>query len=48
MSVYNRAGTVKSAMDSVLTQTYRNIDLVIVNDGSDDGTVELIESINDD
>jgi glycosyltransferase involved in cell wall biosynthesis/predicted nucleic acid-binding Zn-ribbon protein len=48
MPVYNRARTVKSAVDSVLTQTYRNIELVIVDDGSDDGTVELIESINDD
>jgi len=43
MPVYNRAGTVKLAIDSVLTQTYRNIELVIVDDGSDDGTVELIE-----
>ncbi|MEL7671257.1 glycosyltransferase [Methanobacterium sp.] len=48
MPVYNRARTVKSAIDSVLTQTYRNIELVIVDDGSDDGTVELIEDINDD
>ena len=48
MPVYNRAGTVKLAIDSVLTQTYRNIELVIVDDGSDDGTVELIEDINDD
>lgn len=47
MPVYNRIDIVKSAIDSVLEQTYRNIELVIVDDGSDDGTAELLENIGD-
>ena len=47
MPVYNRIDTVKSAIDSVLEQSYKNIELIIVDDGSDDGTKELLENIDD-
>ena len=47
MPVYNRVDCVKSAIDSVLEQTYRNIELIIIDDGSDDGSKELLENIND-
>ena len=47
MPVYNRVDIVESAIDSVLEQTYSNIELIIVDDGSDDGSKELLESIND-
>lgn len=40
---YNRADLVCRAIDSVLGQTYANIDAVIVDDGSTDNTAELIE-----
>lgn len=47
MPVYNRIDTVKCAVDSVLEQSYSNIELIIIDDGSDDGTKELLENIID-
>ena len=34
---YNRAQTIRMAVDSVLNQTYRDIELIIVDDASTDG-----------
>ena len=39
---YNRREMVREAVDSVLAQTYRNFELTIVDDGSDDGTPEVL------
>jgi len=47
MPVHNRADTVKIAVNSVLNQDYPNIELIIVDDGSNDGTYESLESLND-
>lgn len=46
MPVHNRADTLQSAIDSVLKQTYKNFELIIIDDGSNDGTTELLESIS--
>ncbi|MBQ2832688.1 glycosyltransferase [Methanobrevibacter sp.] len=48
MPVYNRVDIVEKAIDSVLNQTYTNFELVIVDDGSSDGTRDLLEDIDDD
>ncbi|MEO8657508.1 MAG: glycosyltransferase [Bryobacteraceae bacterium] len=40
---YNRATTVISAIDSVLAQTYTNLDVIVIDDGSTDGTESLLE-----
>lgn len=47
MPVYNRENVVKQAIDSVLNQTYQNIELIIIDDGSTDGTINILNSISD-
>jgi glycosyltransferase involved in cell wall biosynthesis len=47
MPVFNREDTLKYAVDSVLEQSYKNIELIIVNDGSEDGSKVILENIKD-
>lgn len=44
MPTYNRAFCITAAIDSVLAQNYDNLELIIVDDGSTDGTEELVRS----
>ena len=47
MCTYNRRFCLQQAIDSVLCQTYPDFEFVIVDDGSTDGTEELIKSYQD-
>lgn len=47
MTVYNREKFVGGAVKSVLNQSYKNIELIIVNDGSKDDSEKIIKSIDD-
>ena len=45
MTTRNRAEYLKKAVASVFSQTYKNIELVIVNDGSTDKTTKVISKL---
>lgn len=47
MAVYNGAAYLRPAIDSVLAQTYRDFQFVIVNDGSTDQTEAICRSYTD-
>jgi glycosyltransferase involved in cell wall biosynthesis len=44
MPTWNRARVIQRAIESVLTQSYRNFELIVSDDGSTDGTRDLIET----
>src|SRR5258707_11832339 len=43
----NRAPTIRRCIESVLGQTYRNIEFVVQDGASTDGTVEILRSYDD-
>ena len=44
---YNRARWIRECVESALTQTYPNIEVLVVDDGSTDETSEIIEGFTD-
>jgi glycosyltransferase involved in cell wall biosynthesis len=47
MATYNRALTIGRAVNSVLGQSYKNIELIIIDDGSTDNTIEILNNYTD-
>lgn len=43
--LYNKVGYVKTAIQSIIDQTYSNFEAIIVDDGSTDGSAELVEEL---
>ena len=47
LPTYNRASFIGAALDSVFAQTHRCWELVVVDDGSTDGTVDVLKKYDD-
>ena len=47
MPVYNSSGFVQEAIESILNQSYKNIEFIIINDGSVDDSEKIVLGIKD-
>ncbi|GAB6524505.1 glycosyltransferase family 2 protein [Bacillus cereus] len=47
MPVYNGEKYLKESVDSILNQTFKDFELLIINDGSTDNSMEILRSYND-
>ena len=47
MTTYNRAGYIHETIESIRRQTYGNWELIIVDDGSEDDTEQVVSRFND-
>ena len=47
MPVYNGDKFMHEAIDSIINQSYKNFEFIIINDGSDDNSSEIISSYKD-
>jgi glycosyltransferase involved in cell wall biosynthesis len=47
INAYNVEKYIKKCLDSIVNQTYKNLEIIIVNDGSTDKTLEICKSYKD-
>ena len=47
MVTYNSVTKIKESLDSVLTQTYQDLEIVVIDGGSTDGTLNIIKNNED-
>ncbi|MGB3642819.1 MAG: glycosyltransferase [Rivularia sp. (in: cyanobacteria)] len=45
--VFNGEKTIEETINSILNQTFKDIEIIIINDGSTDATLEIIKNISD-
>lgn len=45
--LYNKEQTIATTIQSILSQTFKMFEIIVINDGSTDGCVEVVENIND-
>ena len=46
MSAYNSEKTIESSVSSIINQSYKNFEIMILDDFSQDGTYNIIDNIN--
>jgi glycosyltransferase involved in cell wall biosynthesis len=45
--VYNGEATIRETIESVLNQTFHDFELIIINDGSEDATLDIVDHFQD-
>ena len=45
--VWNNAKTIKDAINSVLNQSYKDVEYIVIDGASTDGTIEILQSYGD-
>ena len=45
--LYNKAPYVRKALDSIISQTFTDWECIIVDDGSTDGSMDIVRAMND-
>jgi glycosyltransferase involved in cell wall biosynthesis len=46
--LYNKEYSISNTISSVLSQSYRDFELLVINDGSTDRSINIVETFNDD
>ena len=44
---YNAKNTISRCLKSIINQSYKNLEIIVINDGSIDNTLEILNSISD-
>ena len=47
INIYNGEKFIKKCLDSAINQTYKNLEILIINDGSTDKTLEICKKYKD-
>ncbi len=47
IATYNRAHKIRRSIDSLLNQTFQDFEIIVVNDGSTDNTLDVLEDYKD-
>lgn len=45
--VYNGQKYISRCIDSIISQTYKNLEIIIVNDGSNDNTLDICRTLQE-
>lgn len=45
--VYNKRKFIKETIDSVVNQSYQNFEIIVVDDGSTDSSIDIVNSLSD-
>ena len=47
MPIYNAEKYIKKSIESIINQSYKNFELIIIDDGSNDNSKNIIKKYND-